>query len=926
MSAAKSVESFGEPIWSEEELQGFVDHDDPEIREWALRRLETCADDAAVADRAGERVEDPDRNVAFEAFMILVDRDDELVEPHLESVRSYAERESTSAPTRGRCLGLLAGLGDEAARRELLVRAGEKPCGWDEWLDRNPDSFVEVVTEAYGDSRLPEAPKLLEAVITDGSPELAGPMFDTLDARGHSEEQVEFARRAVWRGGAPLLDDSQLESIEWAGPDEVDSIFRPSLELIPLDRQRTVREAQVEAVAEEDWEAVADGALEMIELLDGGGLQAIDVDSMDWVLACAEALREDPSRLAANPRIRARLASSLELAARRIYGLESVLREEGAVEQKLDVFLELHGFEQSRFAIELESRWNATENGTDARRELAETLSTWVEESSNYRQLVEKLWYVSELDGLDLTRSLDRLIDELTSEEWDEDSPSKGVDLLELMFPEYPAVLRSRAADLLEHSGPTRAVTLDALGRTNASWACDLLLDRLDDLLRYPNDEPDLWQAFVDLGDPRAIDRALEEWRPGETIMARCVCLLAKLAGRFDEIDSDLREDYRNQRNSRDQSIHDVRDFLETDGGSIAEFFGDGPLSLRLQCTECERTYTYEFERLFMDVDADRSEPEFELYETLVPDRIVTCKNCGVDDRQQMTLQARMRVLALLGELARRFSQADSEPKLGERLVPASFEVWEGTTIRRPSEAIDHMREMTERHPDDGEAWLRLGNVCDRYSRLDEAIEAWRRAVEVDEREVEAAFKLVDASGRPDAPEIDAPGYLLEALRRFPQGRIADEERHAAAETLIAMLEDLVAYTGQPTTMAVTSQPRGEGERATIDLSMLDLRRIERWDRLAELFARDAFSTVEFSSDPPETVGRLEQLINSDGALPAGPTDSIASRGQQTGSTRGNTNEPYVKSEEEEVGRNDPCPCGSGRKYKKCCLRKQRRS
>ncbi|NLF16454.1 MAG: hypothetical protein GX595_04250 [Lentisphaerae bacterium] len=24
------------------------------------------------------------------------------------------------------------------------------------------------------------------------------------------------------------------------------------------------------------------------------------------------------------------------------------------------------------------------------------------------------------------------------------------------------------------------------------------------------------------------------------------------------------------------------------------------------------------------------------------------------------------------------------------------------------------------------------------------------------------------------------------------------------------------------------------------------------------------------------------------------------------------------------VGRNDPCPCGSGRKYKKCCLNKSR--
>lgn len=27
-----------------------------------------------------------------------------------------------------------------------------------------------------------------------------------------------------------------------------------------------------------------------------------------------------------------------------------------------------------------------------------------------------------------------------------------------------------------------------------------------------------------------------------------------------------------------------------------------------------------------------------------------------------------------------------------------------------------------------------------------------------------------------------------------------------------------------------------------------------------------------------------------------------------------------VKREKSKIGRNDPCPCGSGRKYKKCCL------
>lgn len=27
------------------------------------------------------------------------------------------------------------------------------------------------------------------------------------------------------------------------------------------------------------------------------------------------------------------------------------------------------------------------------------------------------------------------------------------------------------------------------------------------------------------------------------------------------------------------------------------------------------------------------------------------------------------------------------------------------------------------------------------------------------------------------------------------------------------------------------------------------------------------------------------------------------------------------KRKEKKIGRNDPCPCGSGKKYKKCCLR-----
>jgi preprotein translocase subunit SecA len=41
--------------------------------------------------------------------------------------------------------------------------------------------------------------------------------------------------------------------------------------------------------------------------------------------------------------------------------------------------------------------------------------------------------------------------------------------------------------------------------------------------------------------------------------------------------------------------------------------------------------------------------------------------------------------------------------------------------------------------------------------------------------------------------------------------------------------------------------------------------------------------------------------------------DYIMSRGEETAETS------TVKRDAKKVGRNDPCPCGSGKKYKKCC-------
>ncbi|MCP4676284.1 MAG: hypothetical protein GY854_12390 [Deltaproteobacteria bacterium] len=57
-------------------------------------------------------------------------------------------------------------------------------------------------------------------------------------------------------------------------------------------------------------------------------------------------------------------------------------------------------------------------------------------------------------------------------------------------------------------------------------------------------------------------------------------------------------------------------------------------------------------------------------------------------------------------------------------------------------------------------------------------------------------------------------------------------------------------------------------------------------------------------------------------AVPRRMKRVVEGRGQMGGepAEQGATGKPStVKRDQPKVGRNDPCPCGSGRKYKKCC-------
>ena len=61
-----------------------------------------------------------------------------------------------------------------------------------------------------------------------------------------------------------------------------------------------------------------------------------------------------------------------------------------------------------------------------------------------------------------------------------------------------------------------------------------------------------------------------------------------------------------------------------------------------------------------------------------------------------------------------------------------------------------------------------------------------------------------------------------------------------------------------------------------------------------------------------------ESLAGADAILAAGGSSTYAPSGGGGAVSTPVAQRPKVNTEFENVGRNDPCPCGSGKKYKKC--------
>lgn len=100
---------------------------------------------------------------------------------------------------------------------------------------------------------------------------------------------------------------------------------------------------------------------------------------------------------------------------------------------------------------------------------------------------------------------------------------------------------------------------------------------------------------------------------------------------------------------------------------------------------------------------------------------------------------------------------------------------------------------------------------------------------------------------------------------------------------------------------------------------------IEQSDVRAALLEHVARLNVPATARPsiPSMVGDFLSGLQDEGRLADGRTLGAFARalGPAFQDAAGNTRRPHVNPGSA-LGRNDPCPCGSGLKYKKCCQRK----
>ena len=217
---------------------------------------------------------------------------------------------------------------------------------------------------------------------------------------------------------------------------------------------------------------------------------------------------------------------------------------------------------------------------------------------------------------------------------------------------------------------------------------------------------------------------------------------------------------------------------------------------------------------------------------------------------------------------------------------------WAGARDAREVEAVAHRLDVldSQLRDESGE----ISRIDDEIRRLDEQVSALQ-----DEYKRRSGRRQVDQESWGRAEQA-----LLNLLARVHDMQI---RQHLCRALLVSGSQEGIPWA------------RRLIETGPLDPAMLDLR--QELLAAAEMMGADFPERDAWQEDAKGDEETRRQFYTREVPVVDNYTDLMQRRRQAE--TRGSfLPAPTSLMFRERVGRNDPCPCGSGKKYKKCCMRK----
>jgi tetratricopeptide (TPR) repeat protein len=232
-------------------------------------------------------------------------------------------------------------------------------------------------------------------------------------------------------------------------------------------------------------------------------------------------------------------------------------------------------------------------------------------------------------------------------------------------------------------------------------------------------------------------------------------------------------------------------------------------------------------------------------------------------------------------------------------LVIAVSATFDKHIFRYATDGEAHLKGLIDHEPERAFLWVRLGNLYSHSGENKRAQAAYERAIELDPQDIEAHSmlgQLLVEAGQP----LEAVPHWHAVLKHVRDARQVDKElrRNLVRGTIECLLEAHAESNGQidllPTIDPAEMMKGREDEPVVLELRKFDLGSEKGVDDFCDMFV-----------ERPRRSGR----------------SLFRRRRKRVPDASDDWQAAPIRREALTIGRNDRCPCGSGRKHKKCCGR-----